>query len=371
MLVGGAVVVAVAVLCIGALAFLAYQRSRTDDPGLTTEIALILTALLGGLAMRDAALAAGTGAALALLLATRDRIHHFVRGVLSEQELHDALLFAAAVLIILPLAPDRAMGPYGAVNPHQMVLLIVLVMGINALGYIASRVLGPRYGLPVAGLAGGFVSSTATIHAMGTRIRGLDVSQPDSLGIARAATAGGVLSSVATLAQLLLVLWLVNRDLAMRFAIPVLAGMLVSMAYSIYFVRRSVNGPAPMASAAIGRAFNPVAATGFVGIVGVLLVLAATLNAWFGAQGLLLSALIGGLLDPHAAAASVAATVSRGGADIEVAVWSILVAVSANAVTKVVVAYQSGGPQYAGKIAPGLALGLAPIWILSFFINAR
>ena len=122
---------------------------------MTTEFALLLTCLLGGLAIRDSMLAAGLGAVLALLLAARDRLHHFVLSVVKAQELNDVILFSAIALIVLPLAPDQFMGPFSALNPHDIARLIVLVMAISALGYLAVRSLGPRYGLPLAGFAGG------------------------------------------------------------------------------------------------------------------------------------------------------------------------------------------------------------------------
>ena len=71
-MVGGAAMLAVTVTGVAALTAIAYLRSRSDDPGLTTEIALILTALLGGLAMQQPALAAGMAVGLAALLAARD-----------------------------------------------------------------------------------------------------------------------------------------------------------------------------------------------------------------------------------------------------------------------------------------------------------
>src|SRR5690348_4630001 len=67
-MVGGAVMLAVTVAGVAALTAVAYFRSRDDDPGLTTEIALVLTALLGGLAMRQPAVAAGVAVGLAALL---------------------------------------------------------------------------------------------------------------------------------------------------------------------------------------------------------------------------------------------------------------------------------------------------------------
>ena len=72
---------------------------------------------------------------------------------------------------MLPLLPDKAIGPYGALNLRTVWTIVILVMAVSALGYIAVRLVGPRYGLPLAGLASGFVSSSATIGAMGTRGR--------------------------------------------------------------------------------------------------------------------------------------------------------------------------------------------------------
>ena len=138
-MVGGAVMLAVTVAGVAALTAIAYLRSRSDDPGLTTEIALILTALLGGLAMQQPALAAGMAVGLAALLAVRTPLHHFVRSVLTENEVNDALIFAGATLVVLPLLPNQALGPYGALNPRSIWIVVILVMAISAAGYVLVR----------------------------------------------------------------------------------------------------------------------------------------------------------------------------------------------------------------------------------------
>ena len=168
-LVGGGTLLAILTVGVVILTAVAYWRGHDVDPGLTTEIALILTALLGGLSMQQPTLAAGLGVIVAVLLAARSRIHHFVRSVLTEDELNDALVFAGATLIILPLVPDRPMGPFGAINPHSIWILVILVMAISGTGYIAVRLLGMKFELPISGLASGFILSTATIGAMGAQ----------------------------------------------------------------------------------------------------------------------------------------------------------------------------------------------------------
>ena len=121
------------------LVAVAYWRGHEEDPGLTTEIALTVTVLLGGLSMQRPALAGGLGVVVVVLLAAKSRLHRFVGSILTEDELQDALIFAGATLVVLPLVPDRPMGPYGALNPHSIWVIVILIMAISAAGYVAVR----------------------------------------------------------------------------------------------------------------------------------------------------------------------------------------------------------------------------------------
>ena len=189
-----ALMAAVAIGVVG-LAALSYWRSSSHDPGLTGEIALVTTALLGMLTMSAPTLAAGAGVVVAVLLYSREGLHHFVRSSLTDDELRDALIFAGATLVVLPLLPDDPIDPYGVLNLRKIWIVVVLIMAISGAGYIAVRLLGVRFGLPVSGFASGFVSSSATIAAMASRVK----ETPDLL---KPAAAGAVLSTVATIVQL-------------------------------------------------------------------------------------------------------------------------------------------------------------------------
>jgi uncharacterized membrane protein (DUF4010 family) len=116
---------------------LAYRRTAREDPGLTTEFALLVEILLGALTMQNPLLAAGLSVVTTILLAARERLHRAVKNLLSEQEVHDVLVFLAATLVILPLAPNRELGPLGAFNPRKIWELVVLVMTVSGVSYIA------------------------------------------------------------------------------------------------------------------------------------------------------------------------------------------------------------------------------------------
>jgi uncharacterized membrane protein (DUF4010 family) len=292
------------------------------------------------------------------LLAARNRIHYFVSSVLSERELHDALLFLAAALIALPLAPDRFMGPFDAINPHAITRLIVLVMGISALGYVAMRALGMRYGLPLAGFAAGFVSSTATIHAMGTRAR----QQPAKM---TSAVAGAVLSTVATIVQMAVVVATIEPALLHALLWPLVFGGVAACAYALPFIpgKAQQQEPQEQPNADAGRAFDLKTALVFAAVVSTVLLLSAGLSAWLGTRGTLLAAALTGLVDTHATAASVASLVAANRLPVDAALWPILAGLATNTLAKVLVAFSAGGLRYAARIVPGLVLVMGAVWL--------
>lgn len=337
---------------VGGLAIASYLRSRADDPGLTTEIALIVTYLLGALAHRAPQLAAGLSALVALLLAARGFLHEFVVARLSDREVFDGLLLAGAALVILPLMPDRAVDPLGAVNPYVVWKLTVVVLAINSFGYIAQRALGPGRGLPLAGLFGGFVSSAATIATLGASAR----KHPEWLP---ACVAGAAWSNVATVGQLALVLGIVNPSLLWRLA-PALAVMggiaVLSGAWFWSKAQRTYEGMTT------GRAFQPRQALVFSVTVTTLLVVAAALERQFGSIGALVGITFGGFADAHSAAASAAALAQRAAISEELAAHAVLLAASTNSLTKLVVAASGGGRRYLLALAPSILLMITGAW---------
>ncbi|GLR98867.1 uncharacterized membrane protein (DUF4010 family) [Bradyrhizobium liaoningense] len=353
-MIGGKGLLALVTAGIMAMTAIAYLRSRSDDPGLTSEIALILTVLLGGLATQRPLLAAGVAVILAILLAGRAALHDFVRKVLSEDEVKDGLIFAAATLVVLPLLPDRSVGPYGALNPRAIWIIVILVMAIGAAGHVAIRLLGARGGLAISGFASGFVSSTATIGAMGARAR----KAPELLG---AATAGATLSTVATIVQLVAVLAATNLATLRSLTIPLLCAGAAAGLYGAIFTVKGMRETSA-AELQLGRAFSLPSALLLALTLSGVLVLAAGLRDAFGEIGLLVSAAVAGLADTHSPAVATATLAASGKINSADAVTPILAALSTNTLSKIVVGWVSGGRSFALRLIPGLVLVIAAAW---------
>jgi uncharacterized membrane protein (DUF4010 family) len=342
------------VIAGAAFAAVAYTQTSAEDPGVTTEIALVVTTLLGILAYRHPAVGAGLGVVVAIMLAARTRLHRFVSDQLSGQEVHDGLLLAAAALVVLPLLPNEAIDPLGAFNPRVIWTLAVLVMSINAAGYVSLRALGATVGLPLSGFAGGFVSSTATHGAMGSRA----LADPDLL---RPAIAGAALSSVATPIFMMIVLAVANREVMAAMTVPMLLSGLGALAYGALFTFRAVQ--APKHDMKLGRPFSPRDALVFTGTVSGVIFAGALLEHFFGTAGALVGVAVAGFADTQAAGASAASLTSSGRLAVAEAVTGILLAYTFNAAMKVVVSWVSGKTPFALRVLPGQVLMVGLAWL--------
>lgn len=351
---GSELLLGATVLGVVALTGLAYWRARDDDPGLTTEVALVLTTLLGGFAIREPVIAAGLGVVVATLLNARPALHRFVRSILTDIEIKDLLIFAGATLVVLPLLPDEPVGPYGALNLRNVWVVVILVMAVSALGYAAMRIVGTRFGLPIAGLASGFISSTATIAAMG----GHAAKTP---AVCRSAVAGAVLSTVATIVQLVVVLAATSPATLKALWLPLAAAGAAALAYGGLFTLSALKQKGDGPKQADG-AFSLKTALAFAATLAVILVVSAALQNWYGETGILLAAGAAGLADAHSAAISVAALVAAGKMDTAHAIFPILVGMTTNTVTKIVMAVANGDRAFALRVVPGLLLVIAAAW---------
>ena len=354
-LLGGELLLAVAICGVAVLAAIGYHRGRKEDPGMTTEIALLLTLLLGALAMHEPPLAAALGAGVAILLAARSRLHHFARRVLTEREFNDALVLAAATLVVLPLIPDRHIGLFEAINPRTTWTIVVLMLGIGAAGHIALRALGPRFGLAIVGFASGFVSSAATIGSMGTRAR----NHPELL---RAAASGAVLSTVATVVQMAAVLAATSLDMLRALALPLTGFGLVAVCYGALFMFRNPALPSS-AEQDPGRAFSFSTALLFALSITAVVFASAAIVWWLGAGGLIPAAAVTGFADAHSTAISVGSLVAAEKINLVEGTLPILLGLTTNTVTKVVIAIVNGGSRYAMQVVPGLLLTIGAAWL--------
>ncbi len=341
---------------VAGLALLAYRRDRSDDPGVTTEIALLLTYLNGVLCAWSLPLAAGLAVGLTALLAGRERLHGFARQWLRPGEVRDGIVLAALALMALPLVPDQPL--WGTpLNPHKVVQLLVLLLGVQSLAHLAARLLAARHAVAVSALASGFVSSTATIATLGLAVR-------EQGAHPRLMAGGGLLSCVSTQLQLLLVAAAMQPAWLARLWLPALVGLVVVAIWGWLLVRGApadgdglaVSSPRieGLGTGGDDRMFSLRGAAAVAALLSGIQLAVHALQRWLGDAGLLAGALVAALADLHSALAAVfSATTPVSG---PVGVWAVALALLVHAASKSFTGGLTGGSAYLRWLAPGLWL---------------
>jgi uncharacterized membrane protein (DUF4010 family) len=328
--------IAAGVLAVGAMIVSAYHRDtgQEADPGTTTVIALLVAYLLGVLtALGERQIAVMIAIATTVLLYFKPEL----RGVLerfSRRDLLSVLQFGVITFIVLPFLPDHGYGPYDALNPYRIWLMVVLVSGIGLAGYIALRLVGGTRGALYVGFFGGLVSSTATTLAY-SRVGTDPAARP-------LATRVILIANLVVFARVFVVAAFVSTTLAMRLA-PVLgAAIVVGAVLTLAFMRRNdMPGDIPVPETA-----NPTElreAVGFGAFFALVLVLSAWLNDIAGSKGLYLVAVASGLADVNAITLSTGSLFEQGSIVARVATLTIAVALVANHAVKLGFVLARGG----------------------------
>jgi uncharacterized membrane protein (DUF4010 family) len=176
-----------------------------------------------------------------------------------------------------------------------------------------------------------------------------------------AAVAGAVLSTIATIAQMAVVLgatsWPTLRTLSISLASAGLTAVVYGAFFTILALRQKAGDEAKG-----GRAFNLTTALVFALTLSCIMVASAALQEWFGENGIILAAALAGFVDTHSAAISVASLVASGKMSAADAVLPILTGLSTNTLSKLVLAGTSGGRSFAVRVMPGLILVVLAAW---------
>jgi uncharacterized membrane protein (DUF4010 family) len=340
----------VVIATIGVFSALAYRSTRARDAGLTGEVTLLLTGLLGGLATRMPAVATAVAIVVALLLYAKAPLHRFSRTVLSQREVADGLLLLAAALVVLPLLPDRAYGPLDAINPARLWRLVVLVMAIGALGHIALRLVGNRGGLAIAGLLAGFVSSTAAVLDFGRRVR----ADPTLL---RPAVAAALFANLASLSLCVPILLTISPSLLQRLWPELTAAGVTLLVGGLRGLRAGHANEPPLATAQ-GRMFRFGQALGFAVALAGLTWGSALLAVRVGPAGAIAASVVSACAELHAAVATLATLAGTDQIAADSARPWLLGLLTASLGTKSVLAWVSGGSAYGGRVSAGLLAAL-------------
>ncbi|MCK9283700.1 MAG: MgtC/SapB family protein [Rhodocyclaceae bacterium] len=352
---GSGWILASGVLVVGAmmLAAIALDPPEDGDPGTTSVVALMVTYSLGAAVWFGyGTLAVMLAIATTALLYFKTELHGFTRA-LSHKDVISILQFAVLSFVVLPILPDQDFGPYGALNPHQIWWMVVLISGVSLAGYTALRFVGARHGAAVIGFFGGLVSSTATTMVFARHAKADD-------GMVRTATLVILLANLTVMLRLAAVGSVLAPSLAGPLALVLGGGLLAGLAFSAWgwhSLRRGGDLPMPEVT-------NPTeirTALSFGALYAAVLLCAAWLQDIAGSSGLYLVSLASGLTDVDAITLSTLRLHTLQKLETAPAVTAIALAVLSNLAFKAGLTLTIGGVGLARHALPGLiaiALGI-------------
>lgn len=335
-------------------ALLTARRGQAEGRGMTTQVALVIATILGMLAQTHPGEAVAAGVGVVLVISNRVPLHRFAREWLTESEMREGLLFAVAALVVLPLLPDRAIDPLGLVNPFALWRLAVVLMGISAFSHFATRILGSRFGLAIAGFAGGFVSSTAVIAAMAGHAR-------DGREAVQASSSGAVAAILGSLVFMIIVVGAADPALLRPLVGPLATAFVFTASYCALLGWHAHRTQSTIPAAA--RAFDFRTALIFVALVSAFSLLSWLLIAWLGDRIVYASVIGTALIDAQAAAVSIATLVAGGKLSAGEGAFAILTGFTANMLAKTPTAFALGRMAYGVRVTIGLCLLVAGLWI--------
>jgi uncharacterized membrane protein (DUF4010 family) len=321
---------------------------RNDaDVGATTEVAAVVTFALGALAGFDRPIAAVAGAvATSFLLGAKPALHGWVQKI-QRRELFAGLQLLLISAVVLPLAPDRDFGPYGALNPYRIWWMVVLIAVVSFAGYLAIRIFGARLGVLLSGIAGGLVSSTATTLQLSRRAHGLG-SELHSV------VAASILAACTVMAMRVFVLGsAIHPPLMPMLLAPFGVAIAIGMAATLWCWRQGRGARGDIAETAARNPLDLRVAIGFALVLAIVMVAARAGQAQFGIGGLYAVAALSGLADVDAITLSLASQVAVG-LPREVAVAGLAIAAAVDTLLKAGLATVFGPPTVARRVAAAL-----------------
>ena len=311
-------------------------------PDTTTTVALLLCFLFGAMLWYGHMLITVTLAlGVTALLYFKAELHG-VSHRLTRQDIVSFLQFAVITFVVLPVLPDQGYGPYDQLNPYKIWLMVVLTAGLSLAGYATLRIAPQSQAVPLLGLLGGMVSSTATTLVFSRSVRA-DAKQ------------AAIALPVIVIANLVVLLRIsvLGAVLAPK-VLPLLVAVLALglAAGAVWPVRNWIR--ATRSRAELPEIGNPAElrhALAFGLVYALVLVVTAFFHERAGTAGVYVVAAVSGLADMDAIAISTFQLL--GGAQISAAqaVRAVVIALLANMSFKAVLVLAIAGRRMGARVA--------------------
>jgi len=309
-----------------------YLNSKDKQTkGITTEISLITTYLLGVLLSKNIEITIFISVLVVVLLNMKGKLTSY-ETYISKQDLNAAITFLLITFIVLPILPNKYIDKLNLINPYQLWLFVIMLSGLSFLGYILNKIWGNR-GIYLAGLIGGLASSTATT---------ITFSQKSKLNPSLSKHTAIAITLANSIMLIRVFMWVIifNTNIAKAIAIPFLIAFIVGFIYIYSLIKKNTS---TTTSTKIDFK-NPLEFWESLkyGIIFGLIFAGVKLgHQYFGDSGTLIVSFLAGITDVDAITISLSKYALNGLVE-NIAIWGILIATFTNQIAKLTYSYFLG-----------------------------
>lgn len=344
------------------------------DNGLTTELAIFWTYIVGlliGTGVLSTQAIIASVVCLVLILSSKQQIKEWVGGI-SQNELSSFIGFALVALVVFPFLPDQgytvgeipllrtlaqSFAPLRQflglelINPFGIWKVVVLITGVELLGYMLKKLVGPRHGLAVASVAGGFVSSTSTTISLATQSK--HAKNSNTL------VGAAILANFSSFLQMFILIVSVAPSF-LAASMPMLLSLsLGALAAAWFFLRKHTKDDSNEAVAeSESSLFSLAPALKFAALFLVIKIMTKALLILFGEGGFIAGSMIAAVTGLDAVTINVAEA-SGSTISASLAVFTLIAANAVNLLAKSWYSYVQGSRAFALRFFTGVIVMIA------------
>lgn len=314
-------------LIISSFSQAAFQDHRL---GATSEITLATLFLIGSLVGYGESNMAIIVTILISIIASGRTHLYSISDKFTRLEIIETVKFAIIIFLILPLLPNQAIDPWGAINPYNIWIMVILISGISFIGYMASKFFGDNKGILLSAIVGGSVSSSAVTTTMAIESK----RKPKYNNIFVMAI---LLASIVMYIRVFLEASIINHSLINQLVIPIgsMLFTMISCTLWIYYKNKNIKTPQLKNEVNLETPFSLKPAIKFSLFFVVILLLIRVSEQYLGNQGIYLTAIISSLADVDAITLSLSQLSVTGEITEKLAVSAITAAVIGNTFIKI------------------------------------
>ncbi len=353
------VMIILAVMILTGISY--WITSNKGDIGSTSELAALLTMLLGALTFLGyIEISLMITVIVLVMLSSKMQLMNMI-GRITQEEIYALVRFVVVALLIFPFLPNENYGPYEVINPREIGWVIILTSGIGFLGYVLMRILGANKGILLTGIVGGLVSSTMVTWIFSKKSK-------EEHALNSLYTSAILAACTIMVVRVFLWVFLFNKTLLIGLILPLSILLITAAGATVYFYIRNKKDNKSESNLPLGKPLEMTNALLFGVLYVAILLVISFANDYFGNEGIFITSAIAGASDVDAISISISKMSVRT-ISATTAQNAILIATLSNTIAKFAIALWASSREMRKNIFIGYGLIFAAAVVAFVVLN--